>query len=1034
MGRLLGAALTLCLLPAQPGTAAAQTTPVEGLRQNPPAVHALTNVRIVAAPGRIVPSGTVVIRDGVIEAAGANVRVPADARVWDLAGHSVYPGFIDAYSDVGMRGALTQAERDEPRGAVYWNPQVRAFTDAAMEFAAEEHERPAALRSQGFTVALAVPRQGMFRGQAAALSLGAGSVAERLVRPGVAQALTFARDNSVGGGYPTSAMGAMAFVRQTLHDAAWHGRAHDAYVRSPQALQRPETSAALAALGPALRGEQPLLVETRTEEELLRVLGLGGEFSGVRLWVRGSGSEYRVIERLRGMRAPLIVPVNFPRTPDVTRAEQALNLGVAQLRHWHEAPANPARLAAAGIRFALTTDGLSDRSHFLRNVRTAVQRGLGADVALAALTTVPAEYLGISRTHGTLEAGKVANIVVAEGDVFAGDAAIESVWIDGRRFEVTAPAGADPRGQWRVASIGPTELEGTLTLAGTRAQLTGTFAAAGAEARLSSARVGGMAPQLQVAFPGDVLGHEGTIRLSGSATATALHGWGELPDGRRFNWTGQRIAEPEAEAPGDAGARETRVGAQAVPAARGAARTPGIAGARGAPGDAGATRAATAAPGAAPTAASHAAAAPLDVPPTWPAMEYGRAGIPTQPQHVLVRNATVWTMGPLGALQGADLLVTRGRVARIGRGLQAPAGAVIIEADGRHVTPGLIDAHLHSGIAGGVNEVGSAIVPEVRIGDVLTADDIWMYRQLAGGLTTAHLMHGSANPIGGQNQHIKLRWGAHADELKFEGAPRTVKFALGENVKRRTDRYPDTRMGTEQIIRDHFMAAREYRRQHEEWRRTRRGIEPRRDLRMEALNDILDGEILIMSHAYRQDEMLMLMRVAEEFGTRISSFHHGVEAFKIAPEIAAHGAAAVVWSDWSSFKIEAHDATTYNARMLIDAGVLTSLHSDDSQIASRMNWEAAKLLRTGLTEEQALALVTINPARILGIADRVGSLEEGKDGDFVIWSGNPLSTTSRAEQTWIDGRRYFDIEEDRQLREQVERERSRLIQAILSQR
>jgi imidazolonepropionase-like amidohydrolase len=272
-------------------------------------------------------------------------------------------------------------------------------------------------------------------------------------------------------------------------------------------------------------------------------------------------------------------------------------------------------------------------------------------------------------------------------------------------------------------------------------------------------------------------------------------------------------------------------------------------------------------------------------------------------------------MGPLGTLHGADLLVTRGRVARVGRNVQAPSGAVVIDAAGRHVTPGLIDAHLHSGIAGGVNETGSAIVPEVRISDVLTADDIWMYRQLAGGLTTAHLMHGSANPIGGQNQHIKLRWGAHADELKFEGAPRTVKFALGENVKRRTDRYPDTRMGTEQIIRDHFLAAREYR------RRARgvaaqppRASEPRRDLRMEALNEILAGEILIMSHAYRQDEMLMLMRLAEEFGTRIAAFHHGVEAYKIAPEIAAHGAAAVVWSDWSSFKIEAHDATTYNAR------------------------------------------------------------------------------------------------------------------------
>jgi imidazolonepropionase-like amidohydrolase len=995
--------LLVLLLPA---VVWAQTAPVEGLRENPPGTHALTNARIVIAPGRVVANGTVVIRDGVIEAVGAAARIPADARVWDLTGRTVYPGFIDAYADVGMRLQLTEAEREDRRGAVYWNPQVRASVDALGEFAADDEDRPAALRSQGFTAAMTVPRLGMFRGQTAVVSLGGGAVAERVIRPGVAQSLAYGRDNSVGGGYPTSAMGAVAFVRQTLHDAEWHARAHAAFARSPQALSRPETSASLAALAAALRGEQPLLVETRSEEELLRALELRREFGNVRLWLRGSGNEYRVLDKLRGITAPLIVPLSFPRAPDVTRPEQALNLSLAQLRHWQQAPENTARLAAAGVRFALTTDGLTDRSAFLPNLRTAVERGLAPDVALAALTTVPAEYLGIMRTHGTLEAGKVANVVVATGDIFAAGSGIDAVWVDGRRFEVTAAVGADPRGQWRIAAIGTAELQGTLTLTGTRSQLTGTFGAPGAEARLSSARISGAASQLQVAFPGDVLGHEGTIRMSGTATATALHGWGELPDGRRFNWTGARI--------------DTVPDSAAAPQSRGRAA-----------GDE-QTHDHVVTPASAPASAP--VSAPLDLAELRPAMEYGRAGLPAQPQHVLVRGATIWTMGPAGVLVDADLLVTRGRIASVGRNLQAPAGAVVIAAQGRHVTPGLIDPHLHSGIAGGVNETGSAIVPEVRIGDVLTIDNIWMYRQLAGGLTTAHLMHGSANPIGGQNQHIKLRWGGLAEDLKFEGAPRTVKFALGENVKRRTDRYPDTRMGTEQIIRDHFVAAQEYQRTRDEWRRTRQGPEPRRDLRMDALVEILAGDIMIMSHAYRQDEMLMLMRVAEEFGTRIASFHHGVEAYKLAPEIAAHGAAAVVWTDWSSFKIEAYDGITYNARVLRDAGVLTSLHSDDSQIATRMNWEAAKMLRTGYTDEEALALVTSNAARVLGVADRVGSLETGKDADFVIWSGNPLSTETRAEQTWIDGRRYFDIEEDRQLREQVERERSQLIQLILSQR
>jgi imidazolonepropionase-like amidohydrolase len=995
--------LAAALLVLLPGLALSQTAPTVGLRENAPAVHALTNARIVVAPGRVLPNATLVIRNGVIEAVGPTVRPPADARVWDMSGRTLYPGFIDAYADVGQRTQLPEAERENVRGAIYWNPQVRSWLDAVADFSADDGDRASTLRSQGFTLAMAVPRIGMFRGQTAVVSLGEGTVADRVIRANVAQSLSLTRDNQAGGGYPTSAMGTMAFIRQTMHDADWHARAHAAYQRSPQGVQRPETNAALQALVPALRGEQPLLIETRSEEEALRALAFARDFSGMRLWLRGSGGEYRMLDQFRAANIPLILPVNFPQAPDVSRPENALNLSVSQLRHWQLAPENPARLAAAGVRFALTTDGLGNqRGQFLGNVRRAVERGLTPEQALAALTTTPAELLGVSRTHGTLEVGKVANVVVASGDVFSSNTArIESVFVDGRRFEVGTAAGADPRGQWRVTAVGPERVEGTLTLSGTQQQLTGNFTpTGGSETRLTTARVTGEAPQVYITFSGEGLGHEGTIRMSGAATATALHGWGELPTGRRFNWVAERVGDapagagrgPNAEANGTDG---TGVG--------------GAAGTR-------------------PAVRSFLTDDRV------PAMEYGRAGIPAQPRHVLVRNATIWTQGPQGRLQNADLLVTEGRVVRVGQNLQAPAGAEIIDGTGKHVTPGLIDAHIHSGVSGGVNETGNAIVPEVRIGDILTIDNIWMYRQLAGGLTTAHVMHGSANPIGGQNQHIKLRWGALPDQLKFEGAPRTVKFALGENVVRSPNRYPNTRMGVEQIIRDHFLAAREYERTHRDWQRSRQGPQPRIDLRMQALVDILNGDILVMSHAYRQDEMLMLMRLAEEFGFRIHAFHHGVEAYKLGPELAAHGAAAAVWSDWGAFKVEAFDNTTYNARILMDAGVLTTLHSDDSQIASRMNWEAAKMLRTGISEEDALALVTSNTARVLGIHNRVGSLESGKDADFVIWNGSPLSTETRVEQTWIDGRRYFDINEDRQLREQVERERSQLIQAIMAPR
>jgi imidazolonepropionase-like amidohydrolase len=335
---------------------------------------------------------------------------------------------------------------------------------------------------------------------------------------------------------------------------------------------------------------------------------------------------------------------------------------------------------------------------------------------------------------------------------------------------------------------------------------------------------------------------------------------------------------------------------------------------------------------------------------------------------------------------------------------------------------------------GAVNETGAAVVPEVKIGDVLTNQNIWMYRQLSGGLTTAHVMHGSANPIGGQNQIVKMRWGASAEALKFDGARPTVKFALGENVVRSPTRYPNTRMGVEQIMRDHFLAAREYEANWAAWERNRQGIPPRRDLRMDALRDILNGTISVQSHSYRQDEILMLIRLAEEMGFKVDAFHHGVEAYRVAPELAAHGAGAVVWSDWSSFKVEAYNATTYNARLLVEAGVVTSLHSDDSEIASRMNWEAAKMLRTGMGEEAALSLVTNATAALLNIGHRVGSIEVGKDADFVIWSGHPLSILSLPDETWVDGRRYFSRAEDEALREAVAQERNERIEAIRSPR
>ena len=419
-----------------------------------------------------------------------------------------------------------------------------------------------------------------------------------------------------------------------------------------------------------------------------------------------------------------------------------------------------------------------------------------------------------------------------------------------------------------------------------------------------------------------------------------------------------------------------------------------------------------------------------------------RSPAPEQPESLVVRNATIWTSGPLGRLEEADLLVRRGRVAAVGADLEAPAGAVEIDAAGRHLTPGLIDAHSHTAIQGGVNEGSNVVTAEVRIADVVQPESISIYRQLAGGLTVANMMHGSANAIGGQNGVIKLRWGAPPSGLLFAGAKPGIKFALGENPKqsnfnRDEMRYPQTRMGVEQVIREQFRAALDYRRA---WRDYESGagtdrVPPRRDLQLEALVEILEGRRDVHSHSYRADEILMLMRVAEDLGFRIACFQHVLEGYKVADELAAHGAGASTFSDWWAYKYEVIDAIPYNGAIMADRGVVVSFNSDSPELARRMNLEAAKAVRYGgLGEEEALELVTINPAIQLGAEDRIGSLEPGKDADFVIWSGSPLSTYSIVEQTWIDGRRYFDRAEDLSMRRLIAAERDTLLKKARAKR
>ena len=390
---------------------------------------------------------------------------------------------------------------------------------------------------------------------------------------------------------------------------------------------------------------------------------------------------------------------------------------------------------------------------------------------------------------------------------------------------------------------------------------------------------------------------------------------------------------------------------------------------------------------------------------------------PLRAQDVAIRNATILTITN-GTIEGGTILIRNGKIAAVGRDVQVPAGAQVIDAAGMYVTPGLIDAHSHASTDGGINEGSESVTPEVRVR--VREDDLTMYRALAGGTTSSLLLHGSANTIGGQGAIVKHRWGLPVDSLYFQGAPRIVKFALGENVTRASStaadderRYPKSRMGVEQTLRWWFTQAKAYQAEWDAYeaavKRNRDLVAPRRDLRLEALSQITKGEILVHAHSYRADEILMLMRVAEDFGFRVNTFQHVLEGYKVADEMAKHGAMASTFAESWAYKIEAADAIPFNMAIMAARGVVVSVNSDSGERIRRLYQEAVMGMHYGgMDENEALKMVTLNPAKQLGVADRVGSIEVGKDADIAIFNGHPFAPASRVEKTLVDGKVYFD--------------------------
>jgi imidazolonepropionase-like amidohydrolase len=711
----------------------------------------------------------------------------------------------------------------------------------------------------------------------------------------------------------------------------------------------------------------------------------------------------------------VLLPVNFPKPPNVATVETALDASLEKLLDWDIAPENPARMHKAGIIFALCSHGLSNRADFLKSVRKAVARGLDPDAALAALTTVPARLFGIDADLGTIGRGKLASFVVADGDLFAKKTRVLETWVNGQRFEFDPPKNRIVAGEWSLAfgdSKGkPKKLLLSISESNDKlkAKIRPDQTTLEFEKAVKLSRIGLKGVRASGTFTADEFGTKGIAQFTFVVEAddtNASLGHIIWPDGQRSTLSATRTESDQNKSSDDNKASHDDQDSEDPEADTG----DGV----------------------------EDASQPASFAVNFPLGAFGRSQ-PPQPQHVVFRNATVWTCAAEGVLKKTSVLIGDGKILAIGKRIDIPDGTIEIDAKGRHLTPGIIDCHTHMGTDGGVNEGAQAVTAEVRIGDFVDCNDITIYRHLAGGVTSANILHGSANPIGGQNQVIKLRWGALGEDLKFAEAPAGIKFALGENVKQSnwgddyTTRYPQTRMGVEQLMRDEFETAKEYVRGWDRWKKTGRGLPPRRDLELDAIAEILAGKRWIHCHSYRQDEILALIRVLDDYGITIGTFQHILEGYKVADEMAKHGAMGSAFSDWWAYKFEVYDAIPYDGALMHDAGVVVSFNSDDRELARHLNQEAAKAVKYGgLSPAEALKFVTLNPAKQLRIDQYVGSIEVGKHADLALWSGPPLSNFSRCEQSWVDGRKYFDRAEDAIARKTVADMRTKLVQKILA--
>ena len=957
--------LWLTLVTISVSTNAQETFPVNGIRDVRSGLYAFTNATVVQNSTTKIEKGTLLIKQGKIIAVGASVAIPAEAVVVDCNGKYIYPSFIDAYTNYGISNSA------RPAGAFNYGAPAQFVSNKPGAYNWNQAIKPETNAYEIFA-----PDETAANGYRAN---GFGTVFTH-VKDGIARGtgavVTLATDDAHQALIKTKAAAVYSFEKgsstQSYPSSLMGSIAllRQTYLDAKWYQTKPSTEGTNLSLE-AFNATQsiPQIFAADDKWSTLRAHRIGAEF-GVQYILKGADNGYQRIDELAKTKASFILGIDFPAAMDVEDPNDARFVSLADMKHWELAPTNPAAFEKANIPFSISASEMKDAKMFLGNLRKAIGAGLSEAKALEALTKTPATQIGVYDQVGSLETGKWANFIITTEPLFNSNSKIIENWVQGKKYDVNSIEWMNLAGKYKLTIQSGTnstdynlEVKKDLT-----AQIVGQDTL--------SAKITANESIIKISFATKKGKDAEQVRLGGVIVGSNWNGVGTDAVGNKTTWTATLVG------PLTTSAEKKR---ENVDATKPLAKV------------------------------------------TYPFLGFGNETIPSQ-ETILIKNATVWTSEKEGVLQNTDVLVKAGKIAKIGNNISENTSRVI-DGTGKHLSAGIIDEHSHIA-ALSINEGAQSVTSEVRIGDNMNPEDINIYRQLSGGVTTSHILHGSANTIGGQTQLMKLRWGATDEGLKFAGADPFIKFALGENVKRTTstnnNRFPDTRMGVEEVLNDAFDRAIDYQ------KALKANPNTRRDLELDALVEILNKKRFITCHSYVQPEITYAMRIGDKYGFTFNTFTHILEGYKVADKMKLHGASASTFSDWFMYKTEVQDAIAYNAAIMQKVGLNVCINSDDAEMARRLNQEAGKVVKYGgVSEQEALNMVTINPAKALHVADRVGSIKVGKDADLVLWTDNPLSIYAKSLYTIVDGVVYFDRDKDTEMRKTVAAEKARLIQKML---